>query len=332
MNIIYTCDNNYVWLMSISMISLFENNRAASTIEIYLLGDGISCENAAMISEVAIGYGREVHIIDTSELSIPEALCSERWPKSAYARLYSGELLPASVHDALYLDCDTVVLSDLEAYLNGLDTRCAFTGVMDCVGASYKTNIGLLKEKPYINAGVLYIDLDRLRGLDPGARIERFLTKYSKRMSYADQDVLNGAFSDSIATFASPDLNVTTQVCVYTPRELKQLRSPNVYYEDRVLELAVADPAIVHYTTCMLTIRPWFCNSDHPYRQYFEQYKSLSPFVDIHLNEMHFSGMRYKVFSVLSLLPRSVQMKLLGFLHTVAKPISKRFNSWISVR
>ena len=35
MNIMYTCDNNYVWLMAISTISLFENNKEMDDLSVY---------------------------------------------------------------------------------------------------------------------------------------------------------------------------------------------------------------------------------------------------------------------------------------------------------
>ena len=38
MNVMYTCDDNYVWLMGISTISLFENNKTIEDLQVYLLG------------------------------------------------------------------------------------------------------------------------------------------------------------------------------------------------------------------------------------------------------------------------------------------------------
>lgn len=45
MKVMYTCDNNYVWLMGISVISLFENNKHVKELKVYLLGEKISKEN-----------------------------------------------------------------------------------------------------------------------------------------------------------------------------------------------------------------------------------------------------------------------------------------------
>ena len=45
MNILYTCDDNYVWLMGISVISLFENNQNINEITVYLLGEKVKDKN-----------------------------------------------------------------------------------------------------------------------------------------------------------------------------------------------------------------------------------------------------------------------------------------------
>lgn len=45
MTVVYTCDDNFVWIMGISMISLFENNKDMKDLDVYLLGDHVSEDN-----------------------------------------------------------------------------------------------------------------------------------------------------------------------------------------------------------------------------------------------------------------------------------------------
>ena len=60
----------------------------------------------------------------------------------------------------------------------------------------YKKNIGLKPDGLYINAGVLLINLEKLRKVDISKRLGSYMTKYEKLINYADQDVLNGTFED----------------------------------------------------------------------------------------------------------------------------------------
>ena len=60
MTVVYTCDDNFVWIMGISMISLFENNKDMKDLDVYLLGDHVSEDNKNVLSGIAKGYGRDV--------------------------------------------------------------------------------------------------------------------------------------------------------------------------------------------------------------------------------------------------------------------------------
>lgn len=81
MTVVYTCDDNFVWIMGISMISLFENNKEMKDLDVYLLGDYVSEDNKNVLFGIAKGYGRTCSFIDVPDLNIPKSLTSNRWPK-----------------------------------------------------------------------------------------------------------------------------------------------------------------------------------------------------------------------------------------------------------
>ena len=113
MNILYTCDDNYIWLMGISVISLLKNNRHIAKIDIYVLGEKISTENKKLLELISRKYARSINVIDVPDLDIPDTLVSARWPISAFTRLYAGQLLPNNLEHVLYLDCDTIIRGDI---------------------------------------------------------------------------------------------------------------------------------------------------------------------------------------------------------------------------
>lgn len=161
-------------------------------LEIYLLGESISESNKKYINDIAQKYNRTLHLIDTPKLkSIPQNISSYRWPLSAYIRLFAGELLPEYVDKVLYIDCDTIVNGKIDE-LDKIDiSNKIFYGVKDCIGGVYKKNIGLEKNDIYINAGVLLVNLNELRKINIGQRIDCFMKKYRVFINYADQDILN---------------------------------------------------------------------------------------------------------------------------------------------
>lgn len=319
MNVMYTCDNNYVWLMGISTISLFENNKGIEDLKVYLLGENISQENKAELKKIGDKYNREVEVIDVPKLNIPPSLVSARWPLSAFTRLFSGVILPSRISKILYLDCDTIITGDISGLDNVQFNGNIAMGVKDCISGTYKQNVGLDKNSPYINAGVILFDMDALRKVDITCEIESYMEKYEKLINYADQDILNGMFKGKIGEL-DPKFDVMTIDVVHTYEEIQKLRRPTNFYSEEEIEKAKQNPAIVHYTTNMVVVRPWFSNTDHPYASEFRKYMAMSVWKDYELKEMIFTAKEAKVIKAIMHLPKQLANSALGLIHAELKP------------
>lgn len=319
MNILYTCDDNYVWLMGISMISIFVNQKNTSDINIYLLGDRISDKNKSTLQSIAKFYDRSLIIINVTNINISNSICSVRWPKSSYIRLFSGQLLPNNINKILYLDCDTIINSNLDFLWNSAIDSKVILGVKDCISKSYLKNIGLNKDQLYINAGVLLINLVEMRKINMNKEIELFTKKYSGCLNYSDQDILNGILKGKIG-YIEPKYNVMTLLTCYTYTEVMCLRKPTNYYEQSEIIEAVSNPAIVHYTTCMREIRPWYRNSNHPFKDIFLIFKTMSPWKDFELTDS-ISTQKYEwILGLLFKLPSVITIPAIGIIHAHLKP------------
>ena len=319
MKVLYTCDNNYIWIMGISMISLFENNKHINDLKVYLLGEKISDDNKKILKDIGDKYSRCIEVIDIPELDIPPSLVSARWPISAFTRLFSGIILPHEIDKILYLDCDTIVLGDIEQ-LNYVDFKDNIVmGVKDCISGIYKRNIGLDSNSTYINAGVLVLNLDALRKVDIKHEIESYMRKYMKLINYADQDILNGIFKGRIGEL-NPKYDIMTIDVVHTYEEIMKLRKPTNFYDKIELSKAIENPSIIHYTTNMLVVRPWFKNTDHPLAYEFEKYMNMSPWKDKEFVVASFGSKEAKVISVINKFPKSISYWLLGFIHSELRP------------
>ena len=319
MNIIYTCDNNFVWIMGISMISLFDNNKNCEDIHVYLLGDGISEENRQTLAGIASKYHRSFTLINVPDLNIPEKLSSARWPKSAFTRMFAGELLPNEIDKVVYLDCDTIISASIEELSLYPTENYAICGVKDCVSRLYKDKIGIVKNGNYINAGVLLMNLKKLRELNIRKMITDFVDKYESAISYADQDILNGIFKGIFGALP-PQYDLMTLVNVYSYKELEQIRHPDNYYTEEEIEYSKKYPKIIHYTTCMLNIRPWYIDSKHSYAWMFDKYQSMSPWADKEKTKANFTAKEYKIIKRILSLPPAIAYRILGFIHAYLRP------------
>lgn len=321
MKILYTCDDNYIWIMGVSLLSLYESNRHMKELEVYLIGDQISKVHKEQIRGIAERYDRCFHFVDVPEIYHNSLnVLASRWPLSAYIRLFAGELLPPEVDRVLYIDCDTIVMDRLDD-LDGIDMKQKiFCGVKDCIGGLYKQNIGLEKDSIYLNAGVLLINLDELRTINMKKQIDAFIGKFGLAITYADQDILNGAFKNRIGCLPLR-YNLMTIMAVYPYRTVKLLRRPTCFYSEIEQNEAVKLPCIVHYTTNMETVRPWYSNTNHPFAEVFRHYLSISPWSEDELPIMHYRGGSAAVIHCLNKLPDQMSVLFLGMLHSVIRPV-----------
>lgn len=324
MNVLYACDNSYVWLTAVSMTSLFQNNLDIKVIDVYLLGESITKASEENLRLIAMRFGRSFKLIRTDDYRFGFHYNSGRWPKSSLMRLFSGYLLPDHLENVLYLDSDTVVADNLQMLLDSVPEKGVFTGVLDCVSGLYKKNIGLRTTDPYINAGVLFIKLDRLRSINVQHLIEEYSIKFDKYSSYADQDILNSVFRNEISAFDDPRFNVTTQMFEFGGSELRLLRHPSVFYSDDMLNRAKKNPAVIHYTTCMTTIRPWYLSSDHPKASLFEHYLADTCYINTRRSAANLSNSEDRVLNILNHLPRKLSLAVIGVLHAVIRPLFAR--------
>lgn len=320
MTVVYTCDNNFVWIMGISMISLFENNKDMDDLSVFLLGDHVSDANKKILSSIAQNYERTCHFVDVPDLNIPKSLTSNRWPKSAFTRMFSGELMPMDIHKILYLDCDIIVKGNI-SFLDSFDTKgYAVSAVKDCVSKQYKKKIGIANEDSYVNAGVLLMDLDKMRELDIRKMMSEFVDSHEGLVSYADQDILNGMFKGKFGILP-PEYDVMTQMCAYTYKQILQYRRPSFYYSKEEIENAQRNPVIIHYTTCMLNIRPWCKNSKHPWASEFDKYQAMSPWANVPKKDVKFDKLEHKIIKGIFVLPDFISYRLIGLLHATIRPL-----------
>lgn len=320
MNIVYACDNNFAEMLGISMVSLFENNKNCGEINVYILDDEISDTNKNKLKKIADKYDRRFVCISVRDVFVPEKLQSEHWSKSAFTRIYLRVLLPENVKKVLYLDCDTIIRTDL-CKLYEIDIEnYTMAGVCDCVSKLYLRNIDLKETALYCNSGVLLINLDRWDEKE----FMTFLEGHINYIKYPDQDVINGVCSKKMRRL-DIGYNCYTAVFDFTYENLLKFRKPPFFYSKDEVEAAKNNPAIVHFTTSFLSLRPWVEGCGHPFVNEWLKYKKMSPWADAPLRKDSRSGKMKFAVKVYNRLPEPVAVVIAGILHAKIVPMLKRF-------
>lgn len=271
-------DENYARFVASLIVSIMNNNKEFDRITFHLLVNGISDESMRKIKSVLNSVSIELKIYDMSDLDgrlgikIPQTIAL-----TSYARLFMSRIIDEGVSRILYLDTDIVVLDNLNDMWCVDLTNNPVGGCLDVFeGTESKTSIGLPPDYPYINAGVLLINLDYWRENKLQDKFLQFLIDHNGNVHHHDQGIINGVCNYSIKLLP-PQYNMHSTVFSHPFSLIKKITNP--YYSRSEYEEAIKRPVIIHFTEGFYN-RPWKKNCKHPYRDAFEKYNQMTPWKD----------------------------------------------------
>lgn len=325
MEILYSSSDSYAFLTGISILSLLENNKKCETIHIYIMDNHITEKNKNKLKEVVNRYNRDITFVpmpDMKELTGQE-IDTRRWNISTFGRLYMASALPETVHKVLNIDCDTIIVDSLEPLWKIDMTGKVFGGMLECINDRYRRNVGKKSGDYYMNGGIVLLNLDEVRKGSYEKRFTDYITKYGSTLAYLDQDVLNGVVEQE-KKIKLPMRYNTLSIYFYATYEqvLKIRRSKKKdFYSKKEYLSAVKNPGLVHFTTCFLDgLRPWIKGNQHPYLQKFLEYKDMSPWKDVPLQEDRRNTAIKIRTTMIKKIPRFALCEVASVLHGVIIP------------
>ena len=278
MNILYELDNNFAPQVSASMASVCENNRDMDDLTFYVFGLGLSEETSKNLVALAKRYNRKATIIPID--GFMEAFGdfdTLGWTEVVMGRLLIARFLPEDVERVLYLDGDTIVrksLRELDALV--LDKSKVLGAAIEATVDRSRLRSLDIEDEPYVNSGVLFIDLRRWRDTNAEKKLLQYCKAHRDHIVAPDQDAINGALRGSIQALP-PGYNWCNSYVFYPYRVLKKLMGKVAYYTREEFESSVKDPVIVHF---LGEERPWRKGNAHVYRDDYRHYLSLTPYAN----------------------------------------------------
>lgn len=169
--------------------------------------------------------------------------------KETYARLFCPFKLPESVNKILYLDADMVVTGDIkELYDVPFDGNTWIACRDFGINIEDLDRLGLPHDYPYINAGMLVINVEKLRKNFTEDKMANLILDNVDVLAYLDQDFINKIFEGDIKVIDSK-YNALVKNLNY--KDLKQM------------------PLILHYAG---EVKPWHDNVSRFDREFVEPY------------------------------------------------------------
>ena len=201
MNILLTINKKYVKLVNILLNSIQLSNKDTK-FDVYILHRELDIEDKNIIES-----GLDLNKFNIKMIKIDEEEVKnfpqyqKRYPKEIYFRLFATKYLPENIDKILYLDSDTLVINKLDELYN-MDFEGNFyiatTHVKKILRKINEVRLRIDEDVPYINTGVLLINLKELRKIDVQKEVCEFVENNSKKLMLPDQDIITALYGNKI--------------------------------------------------------------------------------------------------------------------------------------
>lgn len=254
-----SCDDRFTPHCGVMIASLLDHCSPGTQVHVHILDGGISDVNKDRLASLSSIRPFTLHFHRMNEADF-DGIKVGTWPMSANYRFKVASALPG-VGKILYLDSDIVILNDLSPLIDNYPEGAWCCGVPDAVSRKNIKRLGLDGDAPYVNSGVLAIDLEAWRQHGLEQKMLDYARLHTDTLKYQDQDVINVVLRGHIHILP---LRWNSQ---YLDRRYTPPGKP--FYRD-----SYRNPAIIHYVT---SEKPWLALSGAPRKSYYLDYLSRTP-------------------------------------------------------
>lgn len=265
MDILVTVDRNYLRPLAVMLKSLAIHHRR-TPVRVFVLHRTLLPRDFDALRRAVGEPGLELVEVKAGESPLSNAPTTDRYPLEMYDRILAARYLPGDLERVLYLDPDLVVNGPLDE-LWALDLEGNWFGAASHVakGLELLNAVRLQSQTPgpYINSGVLLMNLPLLRGGQQLQSVLDYVEEHRRVLFLPDQDVISALYGDKILRLNPYRYNMTERL--FTTAQF----SPRF---ELTLDWVRAHSRIIHY--CGRN-KPWKENYvgklDCFYREYAAQ-------------------------------------------------------------
>lgn len=250
MNLLFCINRKFVPLL-INCVGSVIASGTVQTYQLYILHSDLEEADRWQIRN-GVGERAQCHFISVDgELfaGFPE---TKRYPAQIYYRLAAPLLLPRELDRILYLDVDTLVINPLdELYNMSFDGKffIACTHIRKFLTDVNKLRLGVRKDVPYVNTGVMMYDLAALRGNLRMEDIRDFAGRRMQTLILPDQDILMAVYGDKVKLADTMRYNLSDRILAQYNADPRN--------EKLDLDWVRAHAVVIHYCG---NNKPWKAN------------------------------------------------------------------------
>lgn len=175
------------------------------------------------------------------------------------------------------------------------------------------------------NPGVFLVDLNKWRAENVEYRLLSYLKEKNGNVQQSDLGVLNNVLSNDCYVI-DPKFNALTILFDFNYQEILNYRKPPIeFYSEDIINTAINNPCIIHYTSSFMSKRPWMKGCQHKYATQWLFYKSKSPYKDSPLRDDNRSKLKMLCYSLAKKLPRRLLILVASIFQVYIRPLKNRF-------
>lgn len=249
MNILLTLNTNYLKQMIILMKSLIDHND--DKINCYIISNDLNYNDLIPFTD---HFQQRVFfsIIRIDDSFLKDAPTSKRYPKAIYYRIFASHFLPNHLDRVLYLDPDIIIngnLKELYEMKFGENYFIGSTTIKKFLTKFNEIKNNAPKGAPYLNTGVLLMNLELLRKEQSIPEVLEYIKKRHFLFTLPDQDIISGLYGDRI---------ILVEAIIYNLSD-RGIKFHNFYNKNQIdFNWVKQNTKIIHYYG---KNKPW--NSDY---------------------------------------------------------------------
>lgn len=268
LHIAFAPDDNYVLPTSVALTSLLTNEKESLTIYIIYIENNLSNHNKNILKKLVEKYNQSIIFKEVS-LSLLSSFPKFRHGYSSYLRIFTPILFP-HLDKILYIDGDVIIEKSIKTLydidISGYELA-AVSDLKQFFAPGYVESIGYTHHRLYFNAGILLMNLKKLRAENIQHKTEEYLSCYKNIIYHEDQDILNCVCPNVLSL--PPKYNSIIHLWNNNRFICKRL------WNEIEIKEATTNPTIIHY---LGGIKPWKLEVYHPFKSRWYYYLKKSPF------------------------------------------------------
>lgn len=238
-------DSNYGVHLGVAITSIVRNSLQPNRLYFYIMDGGISEIDKQKLRKTTNNQIEFIRIDDKLFVDCP-LQSGAHFTKHTYYR-YLIPLLKPQIKRAIYLDCDLVVNKPIEELWNfelsdSLVAACEDTWKYPAL--EWKYELGLSSSDFYFNAGVLLLNLEKMRAMRITEKLFHKTAEMYSKIKYLDQDILNIVLMG----------NTKLLPLKWNVQQTLFFETASTQYKDSEMNSARENPYIIHFSG---GIKPW---------------------------------------------------------------------------